>query len=156
MGGYATGEVFFASQALGFRHSHLDSGGYSFDQKHEEKDVKQAVDFLVKDEQGRVLLTSMVSCLFAREAYKDELLANCLNCLGYTTLAGNMQQVAQHIQKMRWRLRLATGFDPQEVRIPKRFTEVTTWKGAVDEKFLNALKEEYAQRIMDLAKDEEK
>ena len=33
MAGYATGEVYFASQALGFRHSHLDSGGYSFDQK---------------------------------------------------------------------------------------------------------------------------
>ena len=156
MGGYATGEVFFTSQALGFRHSHLDSGGYSFDQKHEEKDVEQALDFLVKDEQGRVLLTSMVSCLFAREVYKDELLADCLNALGYTTLAGNMEQVARHVQKMRWRLRLATGFDPQGVKIPRRFTEVTTWKGAVDEAYLDALKNEYARRIMDLAKDEEK
>ena len=155
MAGYATGEVFFTSQALGFRHSHLDSGGYSFDQKHEEKDVKQAVDFLVKDEQGRVLLTSMVSCLFAREVYKDELLADCLNVLGYTTLADSMEQVAQHVQKMRWRLRLATGFDPEGVKIPRRFTEVTTWKGKVDEKFLNALKQVYAERIVDLAKDEE-
>ena len=42
MGGYATGEVFFVSQALGFRHSHLDSGGYSYDQKHDDKDVDQA------------------------------------------------------------------------------------------------------------------
>ena len=156
MGGYATGEVFFTSQALGFRHSHLDSGGYSFDQKNEKKDVRQAVDFLVKDEQGRVLLTSMVSCLFAREVYKDELLADCLNALGYTALAGNLQQVARHIRKMRWRLRLSTGFDPQGVKIPRRFTEVTTWKGAVDEMFLNALKKEYAKRIMDFVKEEEK
>lgn len=156
MGGYATGEVFFTAQALGFRHSHLDNGGYSFDQKHEEKDVKQAVDFLVKDEQGRVLLTSMVACLFAREVYKDELLADCLNALGYTTLAGNMEQVARHVQKMRWRIRLSTGFDPQGVKIPRRFTEVTTWKGPVDEAYINALKNAYAKRIMDLAKDEEK
>jgi aldehyde:ferredoxin oxidoreductase len=56
----------------------------------------------------------------------------------------------------RLRLRLSTGFDPQGVKIPGRFTEVTTWKGAVDEKFLNVLMEEYAKRIMDLAKDEEK
>ena len=62
MAGYATGEVYFASQALGLRHSHLDSGGYSYDQKEKGKDVSKAVDFLVKDEQGRVLLTSMV-CL---------------------------------------------------------------------------------------------
>ena len=155
MGGYATGEVFFASQALGFRHSHLDTGGYSFDQKDEEKNVKKAVEFLVRDEQGRVLLTSMVACLFARSVYTDELLANCLNSLGYTTLADNMQQVAEHIQKLRWRLRLATGFDPAAVKIPKRFTEITNWKGKIDVKFLNNLKKEYAKRIIELGKVEE-
>ena len=156
MGGYATGEVFFTSQALGFRHSHLDSGGYSFDQKHEEKNVEEAVKFLLRDEQGRVLLTSMVACLFAREVYTDELLANCLNSLGYTTLADNMDQVAQHIQKLRWRTRLATGFDPAAVKIPKRFTEITTWKGTIDVSFLNTLKKEYAKRILALGKEEEK
>jgi aldehyde:ferredoxin oxidoreductase len=156
MGGYATGEVFFTSQALGFRHSHLDSGGYSYDQKHEEKNVEEAVEFLVGDEQGRVLLTSMVACLFAREVYKDELLANCLNSLGYKTLADNMHQVAQHIQKLRWRLRLATGFDPAAVKIPKRFTEITTWKGTIDKKYLNNLKKEYAKRILELGKEEKK
>ena len=157
MAGYATGEVFFTSQALGFRHSHLDSGGYSYDQKQTtERKVKEAVDFLVKDEQGRILLTSMVACLFAREVYKDELLADCLNSLGYTTLGDSMQQVAQHIQKLRWRLRLATGFDPAAVKIPKRFTEVTNWKGPVDEAFLSELKKEYAKRILQLGKDKER
>ncbi|MBW2581864.1 MAG: aldehyde ferredoxin oxidoreductase, partial [Deltaproteobacteria bacterium] len=154
MGGYATGEVFFTSQALGFRHSHLDSGGYSYDQKHEDKNVEEAVKFLVDDEQGRVLLTSMVACLFARAVYKDELLADCLNSLGYTTLADNMDQVAQHIQKLRWRLRLATGFDPAAVKIPKRFTEITTWKGTIDVNFLNTLTKEYAKRILELGKED--
>src|SRR5512139_370492 len=46
MAGYATGEVFFVSQALGLRHSHLDAGGYSYDQKHQDKDVEKAVSFL--------------------------------------------------------------------------------------------------------------
>lgn len=54
MAGYATGEVFFVSQALGFRHLHLDSGGYSYDQKFEAVDLDEAVEFLVKDEQERV------------------------------------------------------------------------------------------------------
>jgi aldehyde:ferredoxin oxidoreductase len=152
MGGYATGEVFFTSQALGFRHSHLDTGGYSFDQKHDEKNVKEAMEFLIRDEQGRVLLTSMVACLFARSVYTDELLANCLNSLGYITLADNMQQVAEHIQKLRWRLRLATGFEPAAVKIPKRFTEITNWKGKIDVKFLDNLKKEYAKRIVELGK----
>ncbi len=54
MAGYATGEVFFISQALGFRHSHLDAGGYSYDQKQKGKDVAKAVEFLVQDEKARV------------------------------------------------------------------------------------------------------
>jgi aldehyde:ferredoxin oxidoreductase len=96
----------------------------------------------------------MVACLFARAVYKDELLANCLNSLGYTTLADNMDQVAQHIQKLRWRTRLATGFDPAAVKIPKRFTEITTWKGTIDKKYLNNLKKEYAKSILELGKED--
>ena len=95
MAGYATGEVFFASQALGFRHSHLDSGGYSYDQKEKGKDVSKAVDFLVKDEQGRALLTSMVACLFARGIYTDELLASCLKAVGYGSLAENLGAISR-------------------------------------------------------------
>jgi aldehyde:ferredoxin oxidoreductase len=155
MGGYATGEVFFVSQALGFRHSHLDSGGYSYDQKHEDRDVAQALDFLVKDEGGRVLLTSMVSCLFAREVYKEELLADCLKSLGYETLAGQLAEVARRIQRLRWQTRLATGYDPAQVKIPKRFTEVTTWKGRVDGDFLAGLKNAYSKAILTLARQED-
>ncbi|MBW1982186.1 MAG: aldehyde ferredoxin oxidoreductase [Deltaproteobacteria bacterium] len=155
MAGYATGEVFFTSQALGFRHSHLDAGGYSYDQKQKDKDPQKAVEFLLKDEQGRVLLTSMVSCLFAREIYKEQLLAECLNCLGYRYLADNMNEVAQHIQKMRWQLRLASGFDPRGVKIPKRFKEIITWKGEIDENYLNTLQKEYGKRIVELGRAEE-
>lgn len=147
MAGYATGEVFYTSQSLGFRHSHLDSGGYSYDQKHDEKDVEKAIDFLVADERDRVLLTSMVSCLFARAVYTKEHLAECLNVLGYTNIADNMESIARQIQQKRWQLRLATGFKPEEVTIPKRFTELTTWKGKTDVKYLNALKSAYAQKI---------
>jgi aldehyde:ferredoxin oxidoreductase len=155
MGGYATGEVFFISQALGLRHSHLDSGGYSYDQKHEGKDVEEAVSFLTKDELDRVFLTSMVSCLFAREVYKPDLLVECLGSLGYKSLAENMKAVSSFIQKLRWKLRLATGFDPSAVEIPKRFTEVVTWKGPVDRTYLGALKEAYSKRILELAKQDE-
>lgn len=151
MAGYATGEVFFTSQALGLRHSHLDSAGYSYDQKPKGKNVQDAVDFMVKDEQGRVFLTSMVACLFARSVYNDELLSKCLHSVGYDTLADNIKSVSIHIQKLRWKTRLATGFDPYRVTIPKRFTEITTWKGGIDEDFLIRLKNAYAQQIIEMA-----
>jgi len=150
MAGYATGEVYFASQALGLRHSHLDSGGYSFDQKEKGKDVPKAVDFLVKDEQGRALLTSMVACLFARGVYTDEMLTACLKTVGYGSIAENLGPVGRNIQQLRWKMRLATGYKPEEVTIPKRFYEVETAKGPVDSDYLNTLTKEYAKAIREL------
>jgi len=154
MAGYATGELYFAAQALGFRHSHLDTGAYSYDQKHEEKDVDQAVNFLVKDETGRVFFTSMVGCLFSREVYNEEQLADCLRSVGYNGLADNMTEVSRNIQKLRWKTRVATGFRPEEVTIPKRFKEVVTWKGPQDAVYLEALQKAYAQRIRQMAIEE--
>ncbi len=155
MAGYATGEVYFASQALGLRHSHLDTAGYAYDQKHEDKNVGKAVDFLMVDEASRAFLTSMVACLFARGVYTEELLAECLKVVGYGALADTIDAVSRHIQKLRWQARIATGFDPTSVSIPKRFTEVTTWKGKVDGEFLAGLKNAYGQRILKLAQDKD-
>jgi aldehyde:ferredoxin oxidoreductase len=151
MAGYATGEVFFISQALGFRHSHLDAGGYSYDQKQKEKDIAKAVEFLVQDEKDRVFLTSMVSCLFAREVYKEAVLADCLNAVGYRNLAENMDAVARRIQTMRWHMRLKTGFDPESTKIPERFKQVVTWQGPIDTSYLDSLQKTYAQRIRKMA-----
>jgi aldehyde:ferredoxin oxidoreductase len=154
MAGYATGEVFFVSQAMGFRHSHLDAGGYSYDQKQKGKDVDQAVEFLIEDEKARVFLTSMVSCLFAREVYKKDVLADCLNAVGYRMLAENMDAIGRKVQEMRWQIRMKTGFDPGSVKIPERFKEVVTWKGPVDGNYLDSLQKTYARRIREMAASE--
>ena len=150
MAGYATGEVFFISQALGFRHSHLDSSGYSYDQKNDTINPVEAVEFLIKDEQERVFLTSMVACLFARSVYKDDLLAECLHSLGYHKLAESIPEVSQKLQKHRWQIRLATGYDPMTVKIPKRLKEVNTWKGPINGKTLDQLRRNYAQKIIEM------
>ena len=154
MAGYATGEVFFISQALGFRHSHLDSSGYSYDQKNDTINPVEAVEFLIKDEQERVFLTSMVACLFARSVYTDDLLAECLHSLGYHRLAESLPEVSQALQKHRWQIRLATGYDPTTVKIPKRFREVNTWKGPIDTKKLDQLRQKYAQKIIEMGRVE--
>lgn len=155
MAGYATGEVFFTAQALGFRHSHLDSGGYSYDQQHAEQNVNAAVSFLLQDEASRAFLTSMVACLFARGVYSDAILAECLQSLGYDHLATNISQLGRDIQKLRWQTRIASGFRPESVTIPKRFHQVTTWKGPVDPHYLQVLQTGYAQAIMGLADKQE-
>ncbi len=147
MAGYATGELFFAAQTLGFRHSHLDTGAYSYDQKNSEQDVTGAVDFLIADEPGRAFLTSMVGCLFARSVYTEEQLAECLQAVGLETLAGSIPKVSEYIRTLRWKVRATTGFDPDNFSIPKRFYQVKTWKGQVDKNYLDNLKLEYGKRI---------
>lgn len=150
MGGYATGEVFFVSQALGFRHSHLDSGGYSYDQKNEDQDIQKAVKFMVDDERGRVMLCCMVSCLFARGVYSSDRLSAALGAVGLGDAAANLDSLSEDMQRLRWRMKLETGYDPREVKIPKRFTEVSTWKGKIDPKFMENLRQSYAKSILDL------
>jgi aldehyde:ferredoxin oxidoreductase len=135
---------------MGLRHSHLDTGGYSFDQKHETPEIDKTLKFLVEDEAGRVLLTSMVSCLFARGVYQDDLLRECLSVVGYGGLADRMDEAAKTIQRLRWRVRLQTGFDPSQVKIPRRFYEVETWKGKIDADRLDELVRRYGAAVSEL------
>jgi aldehyde:ferredoxin oxidoreductase len=150
MAGYATGETYFASQAVAFRHSHLDTGAYSYDQKHKEKDVDAVVKFLVDDERERVMLTCLVSCLFAREVYKPEVVAELLTCLGYGELATGLDAASENARRARWRLKIKTGYDPMQTRIPKRFSEITTWKGPIDAAYMEALRQGYATAVVAL------
>ncbi|WP_300155390.1 aldehyde ferredoxin oxidoreductase C-terminal domain-containing protein [Solidesulfovibrio sp.] len=150
MAGYATGETYFASQTVSFRHSHLDTGAYSYDQKHKEKDVEKVVRFLVDDERERVLLTCLVACLFAREVYKPDVVAQVLTCLGLPELAAGIDAAAENARRARWRLKMATGYDPRATRIPKRFAEIETWKGPVDAAYMEALRAGYAEAVLSL------
>ena len=48
-------------------------------------------------------------------------------------------------------MRLATGFTPAAITIPKRFFRVTTWKGPIDGAYLEQLQAAYGQAILALA-----
>lgn len=96
----------------------------------------------------------MVSCLFAREIYKEAVLAGCLNAVCYGNLAENMEVVARRVQKMHWQLRMKTRFDPGTVKIPERFKQVVTWKGSTDTHYLDGLQKAYTQKIREMATEE--
>ncbi len=151
MAGYATGENFFVAQTLGFRHSHLDVGAYSYDQTSKDRDIDKALDFFMQDEAQRCTLTSLVLCLFARKAYSVERCQEALACIGLQNEANNLQQAALLIQKQRWQLKFATGFVPEEAKIPKRFTEISTWKGTINSEYMLNLQKAYAKRLRELA-----
>ncbi len=154
MAGYATGELFFTAQSLGFRHSHLDTAAYSYEQKHAERDLEKAISFLLDDELSRCLLNSMVACLFSRKVYTKKRLAQCLESLGQGELAQNLDGAASGIRAFRWKLRFKTGFDPESITIPRRFFKVVSWKGPVDADYLSSLKKAYGDAIKRVAQEE--
>ncbi len=152
MAGYGTGEVFFVSQSQGFRHSHLDSGGYSYDQKAKDKNVDAAVQYMLQDEHGRVMLTCMVACLFARGVYSQERLQTALESTGDASLAAGLETASENIRRKRWQLKFRCGYKPEDVQIPKRYSEITTWKGPIDKEYMDNIRSTYIQAVKELAK----
>lgn len=67
-------------------------------------------------------------------------------------MAAGLDQAGERIQKLRWRARLAGGFDPMRVAIPKRFMEVTTWKGQADAAYLENLRLAYGTAIRNMGR----
>jgi aldehyde:ferredoxin oxidoreductase len=153
MAGYATGEAFYVSQAYGFRHSHLDSAGYSFDQEAEPLPTQQLVQALVEEERKRIELTCMVACLFSRKAYSGEALSECLHSVGMPEVGNALVDSSATVQRLRWGLKFRSGFDPAQVKIPKRYSEVVTWRGSIDPDLLQRLADAYSGAVRTMAEE---
>jgi aldehyde:ferredoxin oxidoreductase len=105
----------------------------------------------VDDEYKRILINSMVSCMFARASYGPDRIGECLESVGLADVAANLGTAGKAMQALRWNLKCRTGFDVHAVRIPKRYSEVVTWKGGIDEAYMNDVRRRYEQAILDMA-----
>jgi aldehyde:ferredoxin oxidoreductase len=145
--GYLTGPLFFISLAIGFRHSHLDSGAYSLDQRifssgEELPSPREAVQKIIEEEAWRQVLTSLVLCLFARGVYDENLTSEALGSLGYSYSSADLRKLGREIYFEKQRLKWEEGFRASNLRIPKRITETPTPLGKISkEYFEEALKE---------------
>jgi len=71
MPGYHTGPAAHIGYLFGARHSHLDSAGYSIDTKSMTKSItaEQLVENILKEEQWRQIISSLVICFWKRGLY---------------------------------------------------------------------------------------
>jgi len=139
--GYHTGPLYVISLIIGSRHSHLDAGAYSMDEKllATKKALptpQEAVEMIVEEESWRQVLTSLVICLFARGIYRPELVEKCLKSLGYKLGVEDLKKLGRAIWLEKQLIKLSEGFKPTEVRIPKRVLETLTPLGNVDEGYV--------------------
>ncbi|MEM4674976.1 MAG: aldehyde ferredoxin oxidoreductase N-terminal domain-containing protein, partial [Nitrososphaerota archaeon] len=84
MPGYHTGPAAHVGYLTGARHSHLDSAGYSLDEKTigATPSPEKIADELFKEEAWRQVLSSLVVCFFARRVYTPENTSKALRAAG--------------------------------------------------------------------------
>jgi aldehyde:ferredoxin oxidoreductase len=136
MPGYHTGPGAALSFLMGSRHSHLDSGGYSIDQKSPGKSPEDLASALVEDERWRQVLSSLTICFFSRNLYTPEIIVRALEAAGFGTTVDALKVLGKDILKRKYEFKLREGFDPGKLRIPARTFETPAPGGKYDEAYL--------------------
>ena len=138
--GYHTGPGAHLTHITGGRHSHLDSAGYSIDQKvfREGKTLspREMATRLFEEEAIRQVLTSLVICLFARNVYTMDRIVKCLKVFGWNLNEAELSKIGREILLEKNQLKNEMGFNMENVYVPKRVLEVSTPLGFIDASYL--------------------
>ncbi|HPE68101.1 MAG TPA: aldehyde ferredoxin oxidoreductase C-terminal domain-containing protein [Thermotogota bacterium] len=148
--GYMTGLYGFLGFATGFRHSHLDSGGYSIDQKiaGTSFDPEQKTKELYEEAKWRMVLNSLVVCLFARNVYTREVIQEGLETIGMEGWdPSRLDDVARTIHNQKTLLKREMGFHQEEVALPGKLTRVMTTGGKIKNEEFERQRQLYEQLV---------
>jgi aldehyde:ferredoxin oxidoreductase len=151
MPGYHTGPITHVGSLTGARHSHLDAAGYSIDQKALKDKLpnpKEAALLLLQEEVWRQILSSLVVCFFARNIYDKETIIKALEIAGHKVSSDRLNRMGLEILREKNQFKLDHGFDPHNLRIPRRILETDSPHGKVQEKYLKDSIEEYYQLLV--------
>ncbi|MHC1635960.1 MAG: aldehyde ferredoxin oxidoreductase family protein [Candidatus Methanospirareceae archaeon] len=149
MPGYHTGIASYINFITGARHSHLDSAGYSLDQKliGKEFTIEEVVRELIREEEWRQILSSLVVCFFARKIYTMEKVIEALYAIGINVTEEELKRLGREILRAKIEFKRREGFDLSKVRIPKRIFEVPTPHGILKEEDIKRALEVYEEMI---------
>jgi len=151
MPGYHTGPGAYLTYLTGSRHSHLDSAGYSLDQKALAKDQKLTpegvIDSLMQEEGWRQVLASLVICFFARGIYTPDVVRKALQTAGFEFTEDELTGFGARVLASKHAFKKREGFSPEDLPLPKRIFEVPTPLGNLSEDFLRKALELFATRM---------
>jgi aldehyde:ferredoxin oxidoreductase len=155
MPGYHTGPACHLGYLTGARHSHLDSAGYSLDQKAAAKGESLTPDgvatALLKEERWRQVLTSLVICLFARGIYTEDVVLKALAVAGFNWSPKELNLLGAETLRLKNQFKAREGFDLTQVRIPRRILETPSPLGTVDETFMRQALAQFAADVQTTA-----
>lgn len=140
MPGYHTGPGSHIGYLSGARHSHLDSAGYSLDQKaltHSQPlSPNEMATALQEEEAWRQVLSSLVICFFARGVYTPEIIQKALDTIGLDYSPDKLKHLGVDILKQKHQYKKREGFDLETIRIPKRILDTPSSLGYIDENLI--------------------
>ncbi|MEM1993916.1 MAG: aldehyde ferredoxin oxidoreductase family protein [Nitrososphaerales archaeon] len=154
MPGYHTGPAAHIGYLTGARHSHLDSAGYSLDQKLLASKVSptpsSVADTLFEEEAWRQILSTLVVCFFSREIYKPEVVQKALKVIGWDLSLDNLKSIGYEILALKHEFKRREGFNAETLRIPKRILETPTPHGKLDGMFIKDAVAKYFNRVQSI------
>lgn len=140
MPGYHTGPGCHAGYLSGARHSHLDSAGYSIDERAAgQNDLlppEKLAESLLHEERWRQVLSSLVVCFFARGIYDPHMVLQALSAIGIDHPQADLDRMGAAILQAKYAFKSREGFSLSEVRIPKRIFETKAPSGEFDESYM--------------------
>ncbi len=145
--GYFTGPGSIIGHLIGQRHSHLCNAGYSYDQKHlgKELDYKDLVDSLVKEEQWRQVLNSLVVCLFARKVYNVSRSLESLNAIGLKISKKDLINLGQETYRKKNEWKIAAGQKMSVKHLADRLFSVESPHGYIEREFIQQAIDYYSE-----------
>lgn len=154
MPGYHTGPASYAGFLLGSRHSHLDSAGYSIDQKClAEKRMLAPADIaeaLIAEESWRQVLSSAAVCYFARGVYNEERIAKAFSIAGRQVSLDTLRRIGEQTLGRKYAFKLREGFSHRNLRIPQRILETPSPSGMIKEDSLREIMDHMHKKLLSL------
>jgi len=149
MPGYHTGPAAYVGYLTGARHSHLDSAGYSLDEKTigATPSPEKIAEELFKEEVWRQVLSSLVVCFFARRVYSPEKTAKALSAVGVERSEKELASLGEKILAEKYDFKLREGFNPENLRVPRRITETPTPHGKISEETIKRAVSFYVEKV---------
>ncbi len=156
--GYMTGRDAFIGFLFGVRHSHLDSAGYSLDEKiingEMNEDPSAEIDLLIKEEEWRFILNSLTICLFARKIYTEKVVLEALDAVGIHKTADELTKLGRKIHSLKYKIKIENGFELDSLSFPEKLFAIQTGRGKMDKTIVQKMIKEYTSKIKEIAKED--
>ena len=147
---YFNGYASLLSQVLRLGATTEENRGFVVDLDMLGKDpaAKELVGVLVKAEKKKILSQLLVGCGYLSEVFEDPATAfSGLDALQAGFSHEDLNKAAEEAFRSYLKLQKLLGFNPADAKIPRKFLEITTPQGKLEEEKITDLRNFYAENI---------